>query len=422
MSNFDIAVLTTGDELLNGELTDTNTSTIAEILSRCGYRLRCSLAVPDQEKEIMAALNYLAAHVRFVIVTGGLGSTRDDLTARAAARTFQQALVINEEAMVMIRDWFARRNRPMEPSNERQALLPQQAVPLTNSLGTAPGFRLRHGQCELFFLPGVPTEMKAMFEREVLPLLQQEIPQSNPLQQRTFKLFGLPEPRVNRLIPYRELPEGVEVAFGLEFPLVLLKLKAYGEDGAQKLDLAEALLLKSLGNHLLARNEETPAGNVGKLLIQAGLTLSLAESCTGGLLASLLTSEAGASAFLERGGVTYANSAKMAWLGVPEQVLQQYGAVSEQCARAMAGGLRRSSRTDIALAITGIAGPDGGSPDKPVGTVFLALAGGEGIHVKRYHFSGDRGQVQKMSAYMALEWLRRYALQLLNPAPPTAAE
>ncbi len=411
MSNYDIAVLVTGDELLNGELTDTNTGTIAEILSRYGYRLRCSLAVPDQEKEIIAALKYLAAHVPFVIVTGGLGSTRDDLTARAAARAFNQPQVINEEAMEMVRSWFTRRNRTMEPSNERQALLPQWAVPLPNSIGTAPGFRLRHLNCQLFFLPGVPTEMKAMFEQSVLPLLQQEIPDIRPLQLRTYKIFGLPEPRINRTIPYSELPEGVHVAFGLDYPLVHLKLKADGDNAIKNLDIAEMLILKELGPHVMARDDESPAGNVGAMLIREELTLALAESCTGGLLASMFTSEPGASAFLERGGVTYANSAKVGWLGVPQQVLDQHGAVSEQCARAMAGGLRATSKTDLAVAITGVAGPDGGSPDKPVGTVFIALAGQEAIHVKRYQFSGSRNQIQKMSAYMALEWIRRFILQ-----------
>ena len=411
MSDFDIAILVTGDELLSGEISDTNTSTIAEILSRYGFHLRCSLAVGDQEKEIIAALKYLAAHVPFIIVTGGLGSTRDDLTARAAARAFNQPQVINEVAMDMVRAWFRSRNRTMEPSNERQALLPQWAVPIANSIGTAPGFSLRHLNCQLFFLPGVPSEMKAMFEQSVLPLLLQEIPEIWPLQIRTYKIFGLPEPRINRMIPYADLPEGVEVAFGLDYPLVHLKLKADGEDALQRLDLAELLVLKELGPHIMARDEETPAGNIGAMLTKEKLTLALAESCTGGLLASMFTKHPGASAFLERGGVTYANSAKMGWLGVPQQVLEQHGAVSEQCAKAMASGLRYTSKTDLAIAITGVAGPDGGSPEKPVGTVYIAMATEDAVHVKRYQFSGNRNQVQHMSAYMALEWIRRFLLQ-----------
>lgn len=417
MSAYSIAILTIGNELLNGEVKDINTGAVAEMLGRHGYRLRCSLTVPDQEKEICAALDYLAQHVRFVIVTGGLGATGDDLTARAAARALNQPQIINEEALQQIHAWFRSRNREMEPHNERQALLPQWAKVLPNPLGIAPGFRLEQENCELFFLPGVPAEMRAMFEQSVLPLLRRRIPHAPPLARSTFKFFGLPEPKIERLIPYHKLPQGVEVAFALEYPLVLVKLKAAGDDAQQRLDQAEALLLQQeLGEHLVARGGESPEGNVGKLLSGAGLNLSLAESCTGGLIASLLTREPGASTFLERGGVTYANSAKIDWLGVPESILQQYGAVSEPCARAMAAGLLKRSATDLALAVTGIAGPDGGTADKPVGTVFLALASSSGVHVRRYHFHGERYKIQRMSAYMGLEWLRRYVLQVQEKA------
>jgi len=414
MHPYNIAILTTGDELLSGEISDSNTKTVAGILSAYGYRLRCSLSVPDQEKEIVAALQYLIGHVQFIIVTGGLGSTGDDRTARAAARALGQPLVINDEALEMVRQWFARRNYQMEPNNERQALLPQLAQPLPNQLGTAPGFRLQHRNCELFFLPGVPTEMQAMFKQSVLPVLQQKMPEVSPYRQRTFKLFGLSEPKIDRMIPYQQLPEGIDVAFALDYPLVLLKLKATGDDTEDCLDQAEALLLKQLGNYLMARDGETPEGNVGKLLSNAGLTLSLAESCTGGLLTTMLTSQPGASAFLERAGVTYADSAKRDWLNVPSQLLQQHGAVSENCARAMASGLRESTGTDLSLAITGIAGPDGGTKEKPVGTVYISLASSSGVHVKKYNFSGDRSQVQRMSATMALEWLRRFTLQQME--------
>ncbi len=414
MSDYSIAILTTGNELLSGEVTDTNTATVAEILARNGYRLCRSLVVPDQEKEIYDALLYLSGHVDCVIVTGGLGATSDDLTARAAARAVRQPLVINDEAMEQVRNWFASRQRQMEPQNERQALLPQQAVILPNPLGIAPGFRLEHQDCELFFLPGVPAEMRAMFEKSVLPALRKKVPQNAPLRQRTLKFFGIPEPKIDRLIPYQRLPLGVDVAFSLDYPLVLVKLKSTASDADQRLDQAEALLIQELGHALMARNEESAEQTVAKLLCASGLTLSLAESCSGGLVASLLTSVPGASAFLERGGVTYANSAKQDWLGVPAQILQDHGAVSEACARAMASGLKVRSGSDLALAITGIAGPDGGTAEKPVGTVYIALASPAGVHANRYHFHGTRQKIQRMSAFMALEWLRRYAIQHLE--------
>ena len=416
----DIAILTTGDELLSGEQADTNSRDLAAALTRYGYRVRCSLAVSDREVEISDALRYLVDHVACVIVTGGLGSTGDDLTARAAARTLGQPLVINDTALTMIRQWFSTRKRTMEPNQERQALLPQQAIPLLNRIGTAPGFRLHYQECELFFLPGVPSEVREMFHHEVLPTLHQLFPTDTAVEQRSFKLFGLSESRIARMIPYPRLPQDVSVAFSLDYPLVVVKLKASGEQAVERLDHAETLLLGELGDHLMARGDESPAGNVGQLLTRAGLTLSLAESCTGGLLASLLTSRPGASAFLERAAVTYADSAKQDWLRVPREVLERYGAVSEPCARAMAEGLRRVTRTDLAVSITGVAGPDGGTADKPVGTVYIALNASGETQSKKYLFTGDRSRIQRMSAFMALEWLRRYALHRIESQSPEA--
>lgn len=406
----EIAVLTTGNELLNGDLTDTNTGTIARLLNTHGYQVRISMSVADREREIVNALTLLCRQVEVVIVTGGLGSTGDDVTARAAAKLSGRPLAINEEALRMIMEYFSRRNRPVEAITERQALLPQKAVPLPNSQGTAPGFWLQHQGCHLFFMPGVPREMLAMLEQAVIPSLLRSLPGGLPQHQRQYRLFGLSEPKIEQLVPYRDLPEGVEVAFGLDYPLVLLKLRATGDAAEQLLDEAELLLLQKMGDYIIGREDETLAGQVGKLLVGSGLTLSLAESCTGGLIARMLTSQPGASAFLERGAVTYADSAKLDWLQIPPEVLQQHGAVSETCALAMVRGIRQAADTDLALAVTGIAGPDGGTAEKPVGTVFIALAAEDVERVQAYHFNGDRNQVQLMTAHMALEWVRRYIL------------
>lgn len=411
MPSFDIAILTTAEELLSGDSTDSNGSVVVDILNRHGYRPRCFLAVSDNEKEIFAALNYLAHQARFVIVSGGLGTGSNALTARAAARALGLPLVIHDEALEMVRDWCHARHQALEPANERLALLPQTARLLANPQGMTPGFTLSHNQCRMFFLPAAPAELRAIFEQSVLPQLQQDYPEEQRLHRRTLKLFGLTDVRIRTLIPAGRLPEGVRVSYSHDFPLVLLNLKARGEEAEERLDQAEALLLQVLGDHLMARDGQSAEGNVGQLLTQAGLTLSLAESCTGGLLSSMLTRHPGASAFLNRAGVTYADAAKQHWLKVPQAILLQHGAVSEPCARAMATGLRHESGTDLGLAITGIAGPDGGTADKPVGTVYLALASAAGVHAQRYLFSGDRARVQRMSAFMALEWLRRFALQ-----------
>ena len=410
MNPSDIAVLTTGNELLNGDLIDSNTGTIARMLNKHGYQVRYSLSVADNEQDIGNALNHLCRQVPIVIVTGGLGSTGDDLTARAAAKLLGRPLAINDEALKMIREYFSQRGRPVDSITERQALLPQKAIPLPNTQGTAPGFWLQQQNRNLFFMPGVPREMSAMLEQSIIPILQRTVPGGLPLVQRQYSLFGLSEPKVEHLVPYRDLPEGVEVAFGINYPLVLLKLRATGDAAEQLLDEAELLLFKVMGEYIVGREGETLAGQVGKLLTNSGLTLSLADSCTGGMIATMLTSQPGASAFLERAAVTYADSAKLDWLDISPDVLRLHGAVSEACARAMVRGIRQAADTDLSLAVTGVAGPDGGTADKPVGTVFLALAAEDVEQVQKYHFNGDRNQVQLMTAHMGLEWLRRYII------------
>ncbi|MBD1401512.1 CinA family nicotinamide mononucleotide deamidase-related protein [Pelovirga terrestris] len=413
MPSFDIAILTTAEDLLSGDSTNSISAVVVDLLTRHGYRPRCSLAVSDNEKEIFAALNYLSRQARFVITSGGLGPGSNALTARAAARALGLPLVIHEEALEMVRTWCHNHHQSFNPANERVALLPQTAQLLVNPHGMTPGFSLHHNQCRMFFLPAEAMELRTMLEQSVLPQLKQDYPEEQRLHRRTLKLFGLSEVRIRTMIPGGRLPEGVSINYSHDFPLVLVHLKAHGEEADERLDQAEALLLQVLGDHLMAREGQTAEGNVGQLLTQAGLTLSLAESCTGGLLSSMLTRDPGASAFLNRAGVTYADAAKQHWLKVPQAILLQHGAVSEPCARAMAGGLRHESGTDLALAITGIAGPNGGTPDKPVGTVYLALASDAGVHAQRYLFAGDRSRVQRMSAFMALEWLRRFALQRL---------
>jgi nicotinamide-nucleotide amidase len=389
-------------------MSDTNTARIARVLSAQGYVVRESRCVGDDEQEIEAALRDLSTRREVIIATGGLGPTDDDLTARVAARTFERRLVLNEEALEQIRAFFRQRRMDMHPRNEKQALLPLKSTILSNRLGTAPGFSLRHGNCDLFFLPGVPPEMVAMLEETVLPRLRERSGGSAPLQERILKVFGLSEPKVEGRFADRPLPAGVHLAFGVDFPFVHVKLRASGDDASELLDRSELQARKRLEPFVFAIGRETLAGNVARLLTDAGLTLALAESCTGGMVAQMLTDIPGASRFLERAAVTYANSAKQDWLQVPEEVLTNDGAVSRSCAQAMARGIRRAAGTHLGLAITGIAGPDGGSPDKPVGTVFLALDAVDEERVQGYRFSGERDKVRRLAACMALEWLRRY--------------
>jgi len=402
-----IAVLAVGDELLSGEIADTNTMRIARGLGGHGYALRESRCVTDVEVDIEEALLALAERHDTVIVTGGLGPTADDLTARAAARACKRRLMLSDEALQMIRAHFSRLGRPMHPRDEKQALLPQKAALLPNPTGSAPGFLLHHNGRDLFFLPGVPAEMAIMLEQSVIPHLLQRSGELPPGRERILKVFGLTEPKTEERLAGR-LPAGVALAFGVDFPFVHVKLRARGTEAEPLLDRAELAARQALDDFVVAGDTGTLQQTVSRQLIAAGATLALAESCSGGLIAKLLTDQPGASAFLERAAVTYANSAKSDWLGVPADLLEREGAVSEACALAMARGVRRAAGTDLALAVTGIAGPEGGSPQKPVGTVYLALAAADAEQVRGYRFGGDREQIRMLSACMALDWLRRY--------------
>ncbi len=403
-----IAVLTIGDELLNGEMADTNTAAIAAILEPEGYRVREALTVNDEEGDICEALHYLANRREVVIVTGGLGPTDDDLTAQAAARAFGLKTTADPGALEQINRHFSRLGLPMHPGNAKQASIPVGAAILPNTRGTAPGFEMRQGETDLFFLPGVPEEMTAMLRGAVLPALQQRGGSPAPQQERILTVFGLSEPKTESLLKKQPFPAGVNLAFGVDFPLVHVKLRAAGEGSPGRLEQAEEMTRRALGEFVATSNKEPLADCVGRLLTERGQTLSLAESCTGGLIAKLLTDLPGASAFLERGAVTYANSAKKAWLGVGESLLEEHGAVSAECARAMAQGVRQAAATDLALAVTGIAGPDGGTLEKPVGTVFIAMASRDQMWVKGYRFAGDRQKIRLLTATMALDWLRRH--------------
>ena len=409
-----IAVLVIGDELLNGDQPDTNTATIARLLGEEGLDLREAACVRDREEEIAAAITRVAASHQAVIVTGGLGPTVDDRTARAAARALGAPLSLDPTALRQIQARFQEWGRPMHPRDEKQALLPARATVLANPCGVAPGFQLRHPQgAELYFLPGVPGEMRAILIESVLPRLLARAPKRPERAEQRLTVFGLPETEVEQRLADAGLGEGVQVAFTVDLGLVKVRLTASGPDAQRLVARAELAARRALQEHLVALGDETLASATAHLLTKAGLTVALAESCTGGLVAKLLTDQPGASAFFERGAVTYANNAKCGWLKVPAPLLATYGAVSTECARAMARGIRRAAGTDLGLAITGVAGPDGGSPEKPVGTVFIALATADGERVECFTFLGDRHQVRMRSACTALDWLRRQAVNQL---------
>ncbi len=409
-----IAILTIGDELLNGDLADTNTAAIASALLDNSLPVHEAATVGDREEDIAAALLRLARTHDVVIATGGLGPTDDDRTSRAAARAFERPLSLNIKALEQIRARFRAWHREMHPRNEKQALLPGRSAVISNENGTAPGFLLKDNQVDLYFLPGVPREMLAMLGDFVIPSLLERFPDPPLLCQRAMTVFGLAEPEVETRIARHGLPAGVDLGFNVEVPIVQVKLRARGDHAQRLVDRAEVAVRQALGDHVVGVDGDTLAACTARLLSAAGITLALAESCTGGLIAKLLTDQPGSSAFLERSVVCYANSAKREALHVPQEILDRHGAVSAECAAAMARGVYQIARTDIGLAVTGIAGPDGGSADKPVGTVYLAMTSRWGARTEHFNFFGNRDQVRLRSACTALDWLRRQAMARLS--------
>ena len=406
-----VEILAIGDELLDGSLADTNTARLARILRSRGLGVHRGQAVPDEPDAIIEALRHAAARSDLVLVTGGLGPTEDDLTVEAAATFAGVPLETDQAVLEGMKARYAARGFPFTPNNARQARVPRGATPLANAAGTAPGLRLEHDDATFFFFPGVPREVERLAEDHLLPWLDTHAP-VRPVEARVFKTFGETESQVATRLEGLPRDPRVHVAYRAHFPEIRLTLHAIEPDQAARRALLDSLsegVRRLLGTLIFSETpSDTLAAVVGRALAARGLTLATAESCTGGLVASLLTDVPGASAWFLEGAVTYANDAKRRRLGVDPALLDTHGAVSEAVARAMAQGQRTATGADLAVAVTGIAGPSGGTEDKPVGTVHLALASAQGTtHVHR-RFPFDRGRNRLAAAWAALDLVRRH--------------
>ncbi len=405
------SIVTIGTELTRGELVDTNAAWLSAELVKRGFEVVSHVTVDDDRTRIEACLAGMARADRdaIVLVTGGLGPTTDDLTTECVARVLGVPIVRDAASLDAIAERFAKRGRTMTPSNEKQADFPAGAAILKNGVGTAPGFSVTLEKTRFFFMPGVPREMKHIFEHEIVPRIAPLVVATT--HQIHLRTFGLGESRIGEMLHGIEGEHpGVTLGYRAHFPEVEVKVHARASDLASAVTLAEAATREvrtRLGEYVYGEGTRSLAEVVGAALIEKGLTLALCESCTGGLVSHELTRIAGSSAYFLAGAVTYANSAKMAFAGVSEATLAAHGAVSAETAREMAEGIRVRSGADLAVSITGVAGPSGGSPEKPVGTVYLALATAKGTETKHVLFPGERFQVQGYAAYTALDWIRR---------------
>ena len=408
-----IGILTIGNELLNGRVADANASFIAREASQQGWSVEAILSVGDDFDAIKDRLNYLLSRTDAVICSGGLGPTSDDITTEAVARAFNLPLYTDENVLNYIKDIFTQFNLRWVENNAKQAMFPKGAEVLPNARGTAPGFCLKVSGKLIFVIPGVPAEARLMTIQSVFPLLRRHFPQDESfILKQTIRTFGLGEAAVDdkvKDIDFRSL--GVSIGFYPVFPenhIVLIAKSKNQEDAQRNLQKAQEAVSARLQDYIFAYGEQTLEEMIGALLTERKLTLAVAESCTGGLIANRLTDVSGSSVYLERGLVTYSNAAKISMLGVPAEIIEKHGAVSEETARLMAEGVRRLAGTDLGLSSTGIAGPTGGSPEKPVGTVYIALADSQKTICRHYAYRWDRKRNKEIFAEAALFLLKNF--------------
>ncbi len=405
------AILCTGTELTRGELVNTNATWLAEELTTLGFEVTAVDCVDDDRDRIRRALTRLGSEHDVVLCTGGLGPTTDDLTTECVAELLGVPLVRDAASLEYIRTLLARFGRSMAPSNAKQADFPQGSTIIPNPRGTAPGFYVRVGRALAFFFPGVPHEMKAMFRETTVPVLAPLIERRH--HQVRLRCFGLPESEVNDRLSGVEAEFDVSIGYRASFPEIEVKLLARDAslDAARsRAEAAARIARERLGDAVFGEGTTTFAESLLTLLGERGATLALAESCTGGLIGELLTRVPGASRAFLGGVVSYSNEAKSALLGVDPSAIAAHGAVSEAVARAMAEGALSRFGSTLALSVTGIAGPDGGSADTPVGLVHFAVADARGTSAKHVTTGGTREQVRLRAAYIALNFVRRILL------------
>jgi nicotinamide-nucleotide amidase len=406
-------ILATGDEIRSGSLIDTNSAYIAEQLEAAGISVRRHSCVGDRFDELVAVLKEIGERSNICIVTGGLGPTTDDLTTEAAAAAAGVNLVLDQRALADIEKFFEQRRRPMSASNKKQAMLPHGAETLYNPIGTAPGFYLKIQKCHFLFLPGVPPEMHRMFSHEVLPRIKKIAGAAlHYCIIQTITTFGLTESATGERVA--DLPSrfpGIKLGLRAKFPEIHIKLYLDGENESgmkHSLAAAQKWVVDRIGRHVLSLNGESMQQVVGRLLKENSATLAVAESCTGGRIADWLTDVSGSSDYFLFSAVSYSNDAKVKVLKVPSETLQAFGAVHIETAKAMAEGARRIAGADYAVSTSGIAGPSGGTKDKPVGTVCIGLATPKEVTGRRLYFPfGIRSMNKSIFAMTALDILRR---------------
>jgi len=401
-----------GTEMLLGEIIDSNAARIAQRLAGLGIYVYFKTTVGDNWTRMAAALSQALTRADIVITSGGLGPTQDDLTREVVAAVLGVPLVEDPVALEHVESWFRRHNRPMPATNRKQALIPQGAVIIPNPKGTAPGIIARRGHQAVICLPGVPYELETMLDETVVPYLKRHYVTNGSLHSRVLKFYGIGESllaeRLDDLLAM-ENPTVATYAGRVEVRVRITARARSEEEAAALLVPVEEEIRRRVGDYLYGYDQDTLETVAGQALRAAGWTLALAESCTGGLIASRIVNVPGSSEYFLGGVVAYSNNAKVELLGVPADLLAAHGAVSAPVAEAMAVGAMRRLGATLGVSVTGIAGPGGGTPEKPVGLVYIGLARGDWTEVHRLQLGGDRERIRWHTSQAALDLIRRHA-------------
>ncbi|MCY4378364.1 MAG: competence/damage-inducible protein A [Candidatus Dadabacteria bacterium] len=412
-----VEVITTGNEIMSGLTRDINFSWVAAELSSSGIEVKHHCAVADDLEDLLASFATASKRARFVVVTGGLGPTGDDLSALAASKFLGTPLVFNPAVYEDIARKLRKRGREPNIHHEKQAMFPEETTVIENPVGTASGFSFVSGNSKFYFLPGVPREFKRMFREHVFPDISSAVEKGNVLRVRVLRTFGLGESEVAEKLGGFS-PEGVDVGYRIRLPEIHLRLTASGHDGEVLDSLlrdACAQAKERLGDFLFSQKDEPLEEATASLLLEKDLTLSAAESCTGGLCSSRFTDIAGSSAYFLGGTVVYSNDSKEKLLGVTADTLARFGAVSEEVVFEMARGVRELFGTDIGISISGIAGPGGGTAEKPVGTVWFGFSHvSSGTFCEKRNFTGTRDEIKNFAASTAIDMVRKFCLDYVG--------
>ncbi len=411
-------IITIGDEILIGQVVDTNSAWMGEQLNMHGIEVYQITSVHDNHDHILQALTDAEKRVDLVLITGGLGPTKDDITKKALCDYFDCGMVVNEAVLQHVTEMLSKRNVKINQLNKDQALVPEKCTVLHNALGSAPGMWFEKNDTIFVSMPGVPFEMEGLMQDEVLPRLRNN-GKAKSIYHQTVLVYGIPESMLaEKIEPWETaLPDWIKLAYLPNQLMIRLRLSAYGTDPKrlkEEVNRQIEILKTYIPNNIFGYNGDTMAGVTGNLLAEKGATVSVAESCTGGTISKLFTENPGSSAYFKGSVVAYSNETKSAILGVKPETLLAHGAVSKEVALEMAEGVKKALNTEYAIATTGIAGPDGGTLEKPVGTVWIAVTGQHHTVVERYTFAHNRERNIIRSSQTAINMLRQLIIKENN--------